>query len=57
MEGVLMNRDLNDALRLLKAWTRSEWMDFIQDKPSPLLQATKEFIEDCEQAKGDLKNE
>jgi hypothetical protein len=40
--------ELKDAVALLKAWTRSEWKDFIQEKPSPLMHNTKKFIESLE---------
>ena len=43
-----MTPELSDAILLLKAWTRSEWKDFIQDKESPLMHNTKKFIESVE---------
>ena len=41
----MMTQDLKDAIRLLEAWTRSQWKDFIKEQPSPLMHNTKKFIE------------
>jgi hypothetical protein len=48
--------DLKDAVTLLKAWTRSQWKDFIQEDQSPLMHNTKKFIESIEE-KGSPKPE
>jgi hypothetical protein len=48
--------DLKDAVTLLKAWTRSQWKDFIQEDQSPLLHNTNKFIESIKE-KGSPKPE
>ena len=43
-----ITQDLKEAVALLKAWTRSEWKDFIQENPSPLMHNTKKWLEGVE---------